>query len=87
MDSNNIQGSDDSVDLIQPGGSMPLSNPNAGEPVQNIDMFMACCDWEAAIEAERQYSDGDFSHSSETQLIDNNGLEGDLRNDSSNTNK
>lgn len=22
-------------------------------PTQNIDMFMACCDWEAAIKAEK----------------------------------
>lgn len=85
MDTNNVHRIDDSVDLIQPSGSMPLSNPNAAEPVQNIDMFMACCDWEAAIEAERQYSNDDFSNQSETQLMQNNGIEGELRNENSNT--
>ena len=53
MDTNNLHRSEDSVDLIQPGGSIQMSHPVGGEPVQNIDMFMACCDWEAAIEAER----------------------------------
>jgi hypothetical protein len=47
-------------------------------------MFMACCDWEAAIEAERQDSDENISNLSETQLFENNGFVGDFRNDSSN---
>ena len=87
MDTNNMHRSDDSVDLIHPSTSMPLSNPNACEPTQNIDMFMACCDWEAAIEAERHNSNDDFSDQSETQLMENNGIEGVMRNENSNTNK
>lgn len=84
MDTHQMHRSDDSVEMIQPGSSHPQSHPNAGEPVQNIDMFMACCDWEAAIEAERQDSDENISNLSETQLFENNGFVGDFRNDSSN---
>lgn len=44
---------------------------------QNIDMFMACCDWEAAIEEERESSHQHQSEIVETQLHENNGTEGD----------
>lgn len=33
------------------GGGNTAGNDEDGAP--NIDMFMACCDWETAIEAER----------------------------------
>lgn len=38
---------------------------------------MACCDWEAAIEEERESSHQHQSEILETQLHENNGTEGD----------
>lgn len=52
---------EDSAEIGHASASMPPSHTNGGannqgndeDGVQNIDMFMACCDWETAIEAER----------------------------------
>ena len=52
---------EDSAEIGHASASRPPSHTNGGghnagndeDGVQNIDMFMACCDWEAAIEAER----------------------------------
>ena len=53
---------EDSVEMAHASASMPPSHTNGGgntagndeDGAPNIDMFMACCDWETAIEAERQ---------------------------------
>lgn len=74
LDTNQFHNSDESNEILQAGGTNTHSYQidSAQPPVpQNIDMFMACCDWEAAIEEEREQSQD------ETQLIsNNNGNEG-----------
>ena len=49
-------------------------------------MFMACCDWEAAIEQERETSDYEQQILGETQQLENNGTEGDRMNSKNITN-
>jgi len=50
-----VHNSDESNEMLQVSGTYHGSYPAAEEPqpVQNIDMFMACCDWEAAIQEEK----------------------------------
>ena len=47
--------SDESIEMQQVSGTYHNSYPanECDGPIQNIDMFMACCDWEAAIKMEK----------------------------------
>ena len=100
LDTNQLlQNGDESVEILHGSGSNNHSFPQNNDPAvvtQNIDMFMACCDWEAAIEEERELSqEADVNNHAnmslsenhaETQLHENNGTEGDRMKSNSITN-
>lgn len=81
LDTNRYHNSDESIEMQQASGTYNNSFPanEALGPPQNIDMFMACCDWEAAIQAEKveQESGQKIAHDlCETQQsAQNNGTE------------
>jgi len=88
LDTNHLHNSDESDEILQATLTNNHSYQVENEPAvtQNIDMFMACCDWEAAIEAERETSEQDQCDFEETQQLENNGTEGDRMKTNSITN-
>lgn len=69
------QNCDETDELLQASGTNNQTYP--AQDVQqivgpNIDMFMACCDWEAAIQEERE-SDQNDEYSQNIMQTDING--------------